>query len=366
MLLAGALMLSCVDKHESPTDTEPSVAPIVMDVEPITRALIEDADQLKAACDPAQGGQAIGIWSAYEVDGHKVTNVLGNPSGSVALQYIDQTEQDNYRGWTYGQDAAYWAAKAKYTFNAYFPMDVVDEITTSNTSTFIINYNTEHHQDDLMMAYAYTDTGAVGFNASAPVTLNMLHTLAAVRFRFSFRNANGSTFVDSDRLTACWLENTRVGGGLATTAMLAFGTTLNDGTVDGEHIHWYNEDYPAPSTDLLPRKIYLWEDAQGVPFSSTLVEAETVEGTTHSTGDSLYASNGGWIMIIPQQMDDSVQLCFKIASTGDLVHRIALPSREFVAGQRYTFNVRFGQSDVGMTLSIANWNEMKSSYDIAL
>ena len=364
MLLAGVLMLSCVEKHESPADKELGNAPIVMDVKPVTRALIENNTQLEAACDPERGGKAIGIWSAYEVDGQKVNNVLGNTSGDVALQYIYQTEQDNYRGWTYGQDAVYWAAKAKYTFNAYFPMDVVDEITTSNTSTFIIDYNTEHYQDDLMMAYAYTDTGAARFNASAPVTLNMLHTLAALRFQFSFRNSDGSTFVDSDRLTACWLENTRTGEGMATTAMLAFGTIRNDGTVDGEHIHWYNEDFPAPSTPLLPRRLYVWEDAVGVPFSSTLESA--TEGTTHSTGSGLYASNGGWIMIIPQHMDNSVQLCFKIDSTGDLVHRIALPDTEFVAGQRYTFNVRFGQSDVGMTLSIADWNEMKSSYDIAL
>jgi hypothetical protein len=364
MLFAGAIMLSCVEKHESPADKPQENAAIVMDVKPVTRALIENNDLLRTACDPEQGGQAIGIWSAYEVDGQTVNNVLGNSSGDVALRYIDQTEQDNYQGWTYGQDAAYWAAKAKYTFNAYFPMDVVDEITTSNTSTFIIDYNTEHYQDDLMMAYAYADTGAAGFNASAPVTLNMLHTLAAVRFQFSFRNGDGSTFVDSDRLTACWLENTRTGEGMATTAILAFGKKDDNGVMDGEHIHWYNEDFPAPSTPLLPRRIYVWEDAVGVPFYSTLESA--YEGTTHSTGSGLYASNGGWIMIIPQHMDASVQLCFKIASTGDLVHRVALPATEFMAGQRYTFNVRFGQSDVSMTLSIADWNEMKSSYDIAL
>ena len=364
MLFAGVLMLSCVNKHESPDDKRLEHTPIVMDVMPATRAMIESDDLLKAACDPDQGGNAIGIWSAYEVEGQKVNNVLGNSGGDVALRYIERTEQDNYHGWTYGESAAYWVADAKYTFNAYFPMDVVDEITTSNVSTFIIDYNTEHYQDDLMMAYAYADTGAVGFNASAPVTLNMLHTLAAVRFQFSFKNADGSTFDDSDRLTACWLENTRSGEGLATTAILAFGTTWSDGTVDGEHIHWYNEDYPAPSAPSLPRNIYMWEDPVGVPFSSTVYEA--LEGTTHSTGSGLYASNGGWIMLIPQQMDDSVQLCFRIASTDDLVHRIALPATEFVAGQRYTFNVRFGQSDVGMTLSIADWNEMKSSYDIAL
>ena len=356
-------MLACVNKSEAPTDALDST-PIRMDVTPITRALIENDDQLKNACDPTQGGRAIGIWSSYELGGQKVNNVLGNPTGDVALQYIDQTEQDNYQGWTYGESAANWTANAKYTFNAYFPMDAVDEISTSNTSTFVIDYNTELYQDDLMMAYAFVDTGAVGFNASMPVTLTMLHTLAAVRFQFSFQNPDSTSYEDSERLTACWLENTRAGEGIATTAMLAFGTTWDDGTVDGEHIHWYNEDFPLPSTSSSPRKLYAWEDANGVSFSSTT--SSITPGTTHSTGEGLYAQNGGWVMIIPQKMDNSVELCFRIKSTGDLVHRISLPAKEFEAGKRHTFNVRFSQSDVSVTLSIADWNEMKSSYDIAL
>ena len=363
MLLAGAVMLACVNKSEAPEDSL-ATTPIRMDVMPATRALIENDNLLKAACSPSQGGKAIGIWSSYEIDGRKVYNVLGNPTGDVALQYIDQTEQDNYQGWTYGESAANWTANAKYTFNAYYPMDVVDEISTSNVSTFVIDYNTEIFQEDLMTAYAFADTGVAGFNASTPVTLKMLHTLAAVRFQFSFKNPDGSTYSDSDRLTACWLENTRAGEGIATTAMLAFGTTWEDGTVDGEHIHWYNVDFPLPSTPTSQRTLYLWEDATGVPFSSTTSNA--TEGTTHSTGKGLYAKNDGWIMVIPQEMDDSVQLCFKMASTGDLVHRISLPATTFEAGKRHTFNVRFGQSDVGVTLKIADWNEMKSSYDIAL
>ena len=362
MLFAG-LLIACVDKREAPVD-ELTATPISMEVKPTTRALIENTDLLQAACDPMRGGQAIGIWSAYEVDGRRVTNVLGNHTGDVALQYMAQTEQDNYQGWTYGENAATWTAHAKYTFNAYFPMDVVDEISTSNVSTFVIDYNTEYYQEDLMTAYAFADTDAAGFNASMPVTLNMLHTLAAVRFQFSFRNADGTTYVDSDRLTACWLENTRMGTGLATTGVLAFGTTWENGEVDGEHIHWYGEDYPTPSTPTSPRTLYAWEDATGVPFSSTATSATL--GTAHSTGEGPYAGNGGWIIVIPQEMDASVVLCFKLASTGDLAHRVSLPETTFEPGKRYTFNVRFSQSSVDMSLTIADWNELKSSYDIAL
>lgn len=361
MVAMGVLMLSCNDSTTA-TYTLQADMPIRMDVAPTTRAIIEDDDDIKEACNPTLGGESIGIWSSYEIDGVTTNNILGNPNGSVALQYIADTEWDNYGGWTYGENAETWKAKAKYTFNAYFPMDVVNEISTSDVSTFVIDYNTEHYQDDLMTAYTFVDTASVGFNASTPVTLNMLHTLAAVRFQFEFRNSDETTYEDSDHLTACWMENTLAGSGIATTGILAFGTVDSNGTVDGEHIHWYYEDYPQPSITSSPRKIYAWEDAAGVAFGSTTSSA--TKATAHSTGDGLYSN--GWVVIIPQQTDGSVQLCFQLATTGDLVHRINLPATTFEAGKRYTFGIRFGQSGINLTLGIADWNELKSSYNIVL
>lgn len=365
MLSAALCMFACVEERESQSAAESLASvPIRLDVNPTTRALVEEYDQLKAACNPNQGDDAIGIWSAYELDGNTVRNVLGNPIGDVALHYFEATEWDNYNGWSYGESAVFWTPNAKYTFYAYFPKDVVKEISTSSLSTFVIDYNTEVYQDDLMMAYAFADTGDAGFSVATPVTLNLLHTLAAVKFQFQFQNSDDSSFEDSDRLTACWLENTTAGSGLTTTGMLAFGTTQADGAVNGKQINWYSQYYPLPSTPTSPRRIYSWEDASGVPFS-TAANA-TIAATSHNTGNGMYAGNGGWILVIPQQIDDSVQLCFNLASTGDLVYRVNLSATTFEAGKRYTFNVRLGQSNVGVSLSIADWNERKSSYDIAL
>ena len=233
------------------------------------RSLIEDNTALQAACSPGSGGKSIGIWSAYELNGEVTKNILGNPDGDVSLVYKVQTEDDNYEWWTYGEEAERWTSGAKYTFNAYFPKSVVREISSSDVSTFVVEYNTEQHQEDLMMAYAYVDTNAANFNSSVPVPLKMLHTLAAIQFRFMFMNSDGSTYTDQDKLTACSLENTVSGSGIATMGVLAFGTITN-GTIDGERIHWYGEDYPEPTTPgTVVRRIYNWEDADGVPFSST-------------------------------------------------------------------------------------------------
>ena len=87
------------------------------------RALIENNEMLQTACT---GGQkAIGIWSAYEKDGELTKNVLGNPTGDVALIYQENTSWDNYNWWSYGENAEMWVSGATYTFNAYFPKNVV-------------------------------------------------------------------------------------------------------------------------------------------------------------------------------------------------------------------------------------------------
>ena len=71
-------------------------------------------------------------------------------------------------------------------------------------------------------------------------------------------------------------------------------------------------------------------------------------------------------MVIPQVTDGSTMLCFSLQSTGNLVHRIPLPTTTFEAGKRYTYDIRFGRTESTVLLSIAEWNELKSSQDIPL
>lgn len=329
------------------------------------RALIINDDMLKSAC--STGGKSIGIWSAYEHEGVTTYNVLGNDNGDVSLIYDKDTNWDNYRWWTYGETAAEWVIGAKYTFKAYYPKHVVNEISSSDESTFVFDYNTERHQEDLMTAYAYVDTQDTAFNQNFPVQLKMLHTLSAMRFQFSFINADNTTYEDNDALTAFWFENTLPGRGIATTGVLAFGTVDENGVMDGEHIHWYNEDYPEPSTPTKERRIFEWQDNSGVNFNSTTTERNVA--TAYSTdfdGNQKYAVNDGWVLIIPQTTDGTVKLCFKLKTTGDDVHRIALPAAKYDAGMRYTYDIRFGQTSVNLVLKIADWNELKSTQNIPL
>lgn len=353
-----AAMSSCTSNLDGPEHTDAANYIRFASV-PVSRALIEDDARLQAEC--STGGKAIGIWSAYELDGQIVKNVLGNNTGDVSLIYVPDTEWDNHQWWTYGDPAAMWQIGAKYTFNAYFPKNVVNEISSSDVSTFVIAYNTERYQDDLMTAYSYIDTTSPEFRMGEPVALNLLHTLAAVRFQFSFIDSDGTTFDDSDALTYLALENSAMGRGIASTGILAFGTKFDDGTLDGEHIHWYTEDYP------INRKFYEWSDPDGVIFVSTPSSRKAaVAYSTNADGKQKFAVNNGWILTVPQQTDGSAQICFKLASTGDLVHHIPLPAAEFEPGKRYTYDIRFGRTSMDVKLGIADWNERKSTQDIPL
>ena len=369
LVMAVCLSSSCVDEQEINTPQNDMTAPITWNVVSSdmqgSRSMIENDSQLQDAC--SGGANAIGIWSAYELDGEVTKNVLGNDNGDVALIYKEDTAWDNYQWWSYGEQAVNWTIGAKYTFNAYFPMRVVTEISTSDISTFVVEYNTEYYQEDLMMAYSYVDTNLPTFKLGVPVTLKMLHTLSALRFRFSFADSDGTTYEDSDALTAFWLENTTLGQGIVTTGVLAFGTYNDDGSMDGEHIHWYYEDRPLPSTPAKPRSIYAWEDSNGVEFSSTTSQRTIATAySTNTGGAQKYAYNDGYVLVIPQEIDGTVEMCFRLRSTGDIVHRVSLPITKYEPSKRYTYDIRFGRTNVTLNLSIADWNELKSSQDIPL
>lgn len=369
MLVAVSVLSSCVKEDGGvmpPQNMSDCITwTVVSSSMQTSRALIEDDDLLKEAC--STGGKSIGIWSACELDRVITKNVLGNETGDVSLIYRKDTEWDNYQWWTYGETASKWVLGSKYTFNAYFPMNVVNEIESSNVSTFVIEYNTERYQEDLMTAYAFVDTQAADFKQDNPVLLNMLHILSALRFQFSFINADGTTYSDSDGLIEFWIENTAHGGGIATAGILAFGTIDENGVMDGEYIHWYPEDYPEPSTAATKRKIYGWIDGDGLDFTSTATSrTHAVAYSTDYDGTQKYGRNNGWVLTIPQECDGTAIICFKLKSTGDLVHQIPLPSTTYVAGKRYTYDIRFGQTNVTLNLKIADWNELKSSHDIPL
>ena len=137
----------------------------------------------------------------------------------------------------------------------------------------------------------------------------------------------------------------------------------------GEALNWdlENSAYVASGTPF-----YQWIDTEGISITTSTENM----ATAYTTGD--YADNEGWLLIIPQESDGTVNICFQTQNGGDVVHRVPLPlytgttnigmpydyGTWFVPARRYTYNLVITPTTVKVTLGIADWNELESSFDI--
>lgn len=352
-----------------------------------TKAVIEDFDDLKAACTPVtmapfKLAESIGIWADYNYLGVTYNNLLSN----VELAFYDKTG-GNEEGWNYnyGADEEYWQMGGVYYFRAYYPQQAIKDaiISTSSAETFIVNYNTEAMQEDMMVGYETIDTKTVA-DLSEPVELHLEHAMAAMRFRFQFKytEADGK-YYDEDWLTSCWLRNTDVDG-FTTAGMMVYGVTDSGGDYHPEMIDWAESYQPGIN-------FYSWSYPEGVRFANTDVngdkdgmdaydpENEVHAATAYSvdTG-SRYTKNDGWLLVIPQHSDGTVELCFTTKKGGnDNVYSVKLPKitgtgesgldpagEYWLPGYRYTYTVAITKTDAELYLYLSDWNQIDSSYTI--
>ena len=53
-----------------------------------------------------------------------------------------------------------------------------------------------------------------------------------------------------------------------------------------------------------------------------------------------------------------------VIAVGDVVYRAGIPAVELLPGNRYTYLVKISSTQIELTLTIADWNERDSSYEI--
>lgn len=311
--------------------------------DPITRALIENYDDLKNACTPleTQETEKIGLLGKY-ILGEKTKVVFDNSElwwweKNEVNPYYDS--QGNNSFWNYPGENIYWADNADYTFKAYFPKSKVELQPGSGADKLLIVYDTELFQYDLLVAHK-----ALRSKSENPVNLVMKNALAALKFDFQFVEG-GAT----DQLIACWLEN---------KAENAFFTssTLN---YDGKIVWPYSTSNPVGS------RIYYWEPITPLQISNNSA-AVAYSTPASSNNGSIYTDNSGWLLIIPQSNSNAgmTRLCFKTSTGGSTVYSIDIPAYDFQPGYRYSYHVNMTSTGIDLKLSIADWNERKSSYEI--
>lgn len=384
LTLLAAWGCSTEPDDKVPATPEDGTIPVVWDVVGVdkpgtqSRALIgpepeegqtPDWITLEEACTPtASGGhgKAIGIWADYtymDTDGQEST--MKDIFRGTRLIYSYKEGGNPYSDWNYAGSDLYWFIGGKYKFRAYYPQDLADQVVSStNATTFVIEYPTHDIQEDLLLAYNQVDTTNPLINLAEPVSLHFSHGLAALRFLVK------ANYTSSDQLTACYLQNAATRD-FATSGMLAYGTETQP-----ENISWIR-GYNPPVTE----RIYYWSHP-GVTFSTdeagnaTPALAYTAENAT--AGD-LFTQNDGWVLILPQISSGNLQFCFTTSNGEDAIYRVAIPkiteriqasdgsiyeSTEYRPGKRYTYTIAISETNVDLTLTVADWNERESSHEI--
>lgn len=344
LLLSITLLSACSNQEEVPQPKAEAdlIRWSVQSVDDGTnnsRALIDNYENLRGSCtaNESRAAETIGLFGTYILNGATETvfndrnlwwwaKENGNP-------YNDQLGNRSY--WNYDDEDEEWVDNATYTFRAYYPKSQVTLEPGSGTSQLLSVYDTQKSQFDLMVAYKRLVS-----KGENPVTLPFKHALAALKFNFLFKDSDVT-----DQLEACWLENTQENGFYSSS-------TLNHGA-EG------NIGWPASTAQPVGEPIYYWQPAEPLTIHSTAVTAYS----TTATEGALYTENDGWLLIIPQDCS-TLQLCFKTSTGGDEVYRAKLPATTYEAGKRYTYQIRITATQIELLLTIADWNERKSSHEI--
>lgn len=340
-----------------------------------TKSLIESTELLQQACTPAaQGGsgQSIGLWADRTENSTTVSNILGK---NTQIIYDPTTTSGNpYNSWNYAGDPKKWNTNSVgvdpgvYKFRAYFPQST-KIVESSNATNFIVDFNTSTEQVDLLVAYNLIE--ASKFDLYTPVPLRFKHALSALQFQLKFKDG----YLEDDALTSFWLQN-GVTEDFSNVGMMVYGLTDEAiGLNEPEGIRW-----TGSSQEPYYHKMYNWENSKGVPFGNkegitTIATAYTLPESTNE--GKKYAQNEGWILIIPQKSAGTVSMNFTTKKGGATVYTIPLPKitgtddekenpsgEYFLPGYRYTYTFTLTKTHADVTLGIAPWNELDSSYDI--
>lgn len=329
---------------------------------------------LRTVCDAGLGKDALGIGIAadytYTSNGKTVrVEDIYNYRNNRQLKYYNPADYPQMQSvWAYSTDKddyEYWLIGGQYTFRAFFPYsELVDKgmiHPSSNCQNFVINYNSQLCQEDLMVGVCMVDTekrryrteGEVKapqekwwshFDLGDAVPVRLEHALSALRFEICYG------FQSQGELKAFWFENTSDTKGLRTVGTFVYGSVSGSDDDRIQDLDWstYQVNYSGDGTTSDSR-FFRWEvpaskqggdaknhfriettetfengerklnyvhkavpyfcneEGNGLPHSNPGNEFTNSEMTRHR----LYTRNHGWILIPPQLATDQVKICLQ-------------------------------------------------------
>lgn len=338
-----------------------------------SRALVEDdgtttaEEILQDACDAdVAGSERIVIWGDYaNVINGQQTVQEGFFDGVNLAYYGISAGEDSPTGWDYAGEDRYWTLGGTYKFRAYYPKNGVNIVSSSNATTFVFEWNSIQSQTDLLVAYKEVDTREWK-PLNKPVPLDMQHALSALKFNFRFVDG----YYTDDKLTGCWLENTK------DDDFSCVGIFVYGGSSDAENMTWAGAYAYEPGVEM-----YKWTYDAGIAIANNSgtdpndmaddVMTTATAYTGGATSGGQYITNDGWLLVIPQQLSGEVCLCFTTEKGGSNTYRVKIPANtgtdsSYKPGYKYNYTVNISKTNLELDLSIAKWNKLDSSHDIKL
>ena len=337
-------ILAACTENEVP---EPEKKAISWQVESDTvaqsKALVNN-NALQTACTPNADGtnETIGIWGDFTVNSAG-QNITIQEFIATPLTYIPSSSN-----WQYPGATKYWMYLSVYDFRACYPQAKMTELMTVMSATQFQSgpINTLELQEDLLVAAKQVDTRTA--NLSLPVTLNLQHIFAAIKFKV--KAADGFKPATDEGLTSCWLQNNTG----ETNLFSPSGSMVHSGNASPV-ISWTTSE----STE---EPMYKWEH-EGVSFAN--------ENTLYTSNDGkageMYTHNDAWVLVVPQTVQEgTLQFCYTLKKTGTRVFAVGIPAITYEHGKQYTYMLEIRGSEANFTLTIKDWNHLESNYDITL
>lgn len=311
------------------------------------RALMNNT-LLESSCTPATGGQSIGIWGDYTLENNNQT-ITTNVFNATRLVFERLDENTNPTcDWNYRGDPRYWEMGATYDFRACYPQDLMTSLMTQIDAKVLQGgpINTSTIQQDILVAATQVNT--LRTDLTKPVDLKMEHIFAAIQFKVKAKY--GYNPPNDEGVTSCWLQNQNS----ATDLFSPSGYLVYSGNTNPE-ITWYTyESSTAP--------MYVWKHAC-LPFQTENTLYIRNDGMTGSE----YTTNDGWLLVVPQKVKaETLRFYYTLKYTGEQIYSVNIPAITYEHGKKYTYMLEISGSDVEISLTIAPWNKMDSSYDINL
>ena len=260
---------------------------------------------------------------------------------NVFLTSAAQQVSWNTDKWTY-DPLQYWKLNKFYRFRAYHPYSgsAFTINAMSDVDDIFIEYAINSGKEDLLVGFQSVESTAS--NIKNKVKFAFKHALCALEFKIAFKN---DTFIENgytDTLTSFHLS------GLIPTGTLQY--THEDGNNLSEVIKWN-------ATYFDDGEYYEWTG------SKSFTKYNGSNATKVFDGDGL-------VFCIPQTCspDDTKQtiVYFKTDKAGDAVQSAPLPKMQWEPGKIYSYTLLINKSDLEISVTIKDWDEIQANEDLFL